>query len=82
MTKHYGIPGINGSLGKCAICGDNFLTEILLGKSIQKFQISGIEQMLYAHDKCEEVAKKLISPDGKLDIRKLPDGPLKSSMQT
>ncbi len=80
-TKHFGVPGIGGSLGKCAICGDNFITEILLGKSVQKFQVSGIEQMLYAHDKCEKIAKKLIEPNGKLDLRKLPNGPLKSCLK-
>jgi hypothetical protein len=77
--KHYGIPGIGGSLGKCAICGENFLTEILLGKSVKSFQVSSIEQKLYAHNKCMEEADKIKEPNGKYDIRKLPDGPLKSA---
>ena len=79
--KHYGMPGIGGSLGKCSICGETFLVEILLGKPVQKFQVSGIEQMLYAHDKCEKLVKKLIGSDGKLDLRKLPNDPLKLSIK-
>lgn len=50
----FGMPGIGGSLGKCALCGEPFLTEILLGKKVQSFYIGGCDQQLFGHDKCME----------------------------
>ena len=48
----YGMPGIGGSLGKCALCGDPFLTEILLGKKVHSFTMPGVKNTLFGHDKC------------------------------
>lgn len=50
--SHFGIPGIGGSLGMCALCGENFLTEILLHKNVQSFSMPGVTGTLYGHDKC------------------------------
>ena len=50
--RPFGIPGIGGSLGKCALCGGVFLTEILLGKSVQSFTLTPGGQTLFGHDEC------------------------------
>lgn len=52
MSDHFGIPGIGGSLGQCALCGKDFLLEILLNKSVKSFTIDGVKQTLYGHDDC------------------------------
>lgn len=50
--SHFGVPGIGGSLGMCALCGENFMLEILLGKNVHTFTLPGVTQTLYGHDKC------------------------------
>lgn len=55
---HYGMPGPGGSLGKCALCGEPFLSEILLGASVKSFRQAGSSTTFYGHDKCLEGAKK------------------------
>lgn len=68
MKDHFGIPGVGGSLGQCALCGENFLAEILLGKSVKAIEVSGVTQTLYGHDKC---IKKYVGE--KFDVTELPD---------
>ena len=46
------MPGVDGSLGQCALCGDTFLKEILLGRNVTPFEIDGCDQTLYAHKEC------------------------------
>lgn len=48
----FGMPGIGGSLGTCALCGQPFLTEILLGKKVHTFTMPGVKNKLFGHDKC------------------------------
>jgi hypothetical protein len=50
----FGMPGPGGSLGECALCGKPFLTEILLGKNVQSFTVTGTPQTLFGHDDCLE----------------------------
>lgn len=50
--NHYGTPGVGGSLGKCAICGECFGVEIMLGKSVKSFKQAGSDTTFYGHDKC------------------------------
>lgn len=53
MAKlRYSIPGPGGSLGACAVCGDTFLREILLGESVDCIGINGIDANLPVHRKC------------------------------
>lgn len=52
MSKSYGMPGPGGSLGKCALCGGVFLTEILLNKTVKSFTVDGCDQTLYGHEDC------------------------------
>lgn len=48
----FGMPGIGGSLGTCALCGQPFLTEILLGKKVPTFTMPGVKNKLFGHDGC------------------------------
>jgi hypothetical protein len=76
MSKlRYGIPGIGGSLGACAVCGDTFLEAILLGKSVDCIRISGIDADLPVHTKCAKVIMACQGPWE--DIRdRFPKGPM------
>lgn len=55
--SHFGIPGVGGSLGCCALCGEPFVAEILFGRSVKSFTQAGSSTMFYGHDKCLEDAK-------------------------
>lgn len=76
ITSKWGMPGPGGSLGKCAVCGDAFMTEILMGDSVESFSVKGIRETLFAHDKC---IVKLKSING--DWQKLPNGPLRKAFE-
>jgi len=78
--KYWGMPGPGGSLGKCAVCGKPFLVEILMGQPVQSFKIKGIAEMLYAHQKCADLLKKIMDSDAK-DWRELPGGPLRTAFE-
>lgn len=52
MNNYFGVPGIGGSLGCCALCGDNFLMEILMGGTIRELQLEG--QTLCVHKGCTD----------------------------
>lgn len=52
MSDRFGMPGLGGSLGECALCGKPFLLEILLGKRVKSFTIDGCAQTLFGHDNC------------------------------
>lgn len=75
-TLRYAIPGINGSLGSCAVCGGTFLLEIMTGQSVDSLGLSGFNKDLPVHKKC---AKQVIALQGPwAEIRdKFPEGPLK-----
>lgn len=68
-----GMPGINGSLGCCAICGKDFLSEILTNRKVKTFAMDGFDMNLCAHAGCFKLLK-----DG-MDWRTLPDGPLRKA---
>ena len=73
MSAPFGLPGPGGSLGMCCICGEPFLLEILLGKSIKTLSGEGINngQELCVHEKC-------VPKSWPLDLESLPDkSPLK-----
>lgn len=77
MAKlRYEIPGIGGSLGSCAVCGDTFLFEIMTSQSVDFIFLSGFNKDLPVHKKC---AEKVIALQGPWkDIREsFPEGPLK-----
>lgn len=50
--SHFGMPGPGGSLGQCALCGESFAAEVMLGKSVKSFTQAGSSTTFYAHDKC------------------------------
>ncbi len=75
-TLKYGIPGIGGSLGSCAVCGESFAAEILLGKSVDSLRIEGIAADLPVHEKCAAIVNNMCGMWE--DIRDdFPEGPMK-----
>lgn len=64
----FGIPGIGGSLGSCAFCGESFLGSILTGGKFQPFSVNG--NRLAAHPECWDKYGKSYPKDW-------PKGPLK-----
>lgn len=74
----YGIPGIGGSLGKCAVCGESFALEIMLHRSVDSIKVPGCEADLPVHSKCADLALSLQGPWA--EIRdKFPEGPMKKA---
>ncbi len=66
------MPGPGGSLGMCALCGEGFMLEILMGRKVQTVEIGGMDKDVCLHDKCMKVLKQNGS-----DWRTLPEGPLR-----
>lgn len=75
MSMPFGMPGPGGSLGTCAICGQNFLLEILMGRTVKTLHLDGVDSELFMHADCAKNIK-----DG-MDWHDLPDGPLKSAYE-
>ena len=75
--SHFGIPGIGGSLGQCAVCGEAFAFEIITGKSVESFTMSQFKDMMYCHDKCGDIVKAIIKNKGVW--QDLPDGPIRQA---
>lgn len=69
----FGMPGLGGSLGECALCGEPFITEIMLGQSVKSFRMGGVKSDLFGHDKClkEFEGKTCLDLPAKSAIRKL-----------
>lgn len=70
------MPGPGGSLGMCALCGDTFMREILMGEKVQTVEVSGFDKDVCLHAKCLAVLEK----NGP-DWRTLPDGPLRKAYE-
>lgn len=70
------MPGPGGSLGMCALCGNSFMAEILLGTTAQIVSIEGMDQDVCLHQTCAKVLKK----NGP-DWHTLPDGPLRRAYE-
>lgn len=58
-TLKYAIPGVGGSLGSCAICGEAFVRECILGESVSGLRIGGFSESLPVHDKCADLVVNL-----------------------
>lgn len=56
----------------CALCGDGFLMEIVLGQNVQRVGIEGMDKDVCLHKKCLAVLEK----NGP-DWHTLPEGPLR-----
>ena len=70
------MPGIGGSLGMCALCGNGFVLEILLGQRVPTVEIDGMDKDVCLHTKCLDVLTK----NGP-DWRTLPEGPLRRAYE-
>ena len=77
MSEHWGVPGIGGSLGKCAICGNCFAYEVITGEDVVSFHMSQFPATLYGHKKCADTLENLVKAKGKW--QELPDGPIRQS---
>ena len=76
MSKHFGVPGIGGSLGLCAVCDRSFAVECITGESVVSFRVPGIAPTLYAHKDCISTLENIRdNKDG--DWTQLPEGPLR-----
>lgn len=74
-TLKCAIPGVGGSLGMCAICGESFVRECIFGQATAGMKISGFDRTLPVHDACGDKVKSLQGPWE--EIRdKFPKGPL------
>ena len=71
------MPGPGGSLGLCALCGDTFLREILMGEMVQTVEIVGMDNDVCLHKKCLEV----LNNNGP-NWRNLPEGPLRRAYES
>ena len=67
----HGMPGIGGSLGKCQVCGESFMLEVVTGDSVVTGSIPGIDGELCVHKKCVPILTS------GCEWTELPDGPLK-----
>jgi hypothetical protein len=66
------MPGIGGSLGMCAVCGETFMLEILLGTNVHTISVKGFDKDMCVHNKCLDVLEK-----NGADWQTLPEGPLR-----
>jgi len=70
------IPGVNGSLGQCVVCGDTFLTEIMMGQKVPMLDMEGFGRKLPVHAKCVDLIKDA-QKHGETGWQHLPEGPLR-----
>lgn len=81
MSEHFGIPGVGGSLGMCAVCGQSFALDILKGNACQPFTVGNVDVTMYAHNpKCVTELKNALDTDGTIVPDKLPEGPLRRAL--
>ena len=74
LRPTFSIPGPGGSMGKCALCGDTFLKEILLGETVAMLSCSWFPgQRLPMHQKCADIIENCHL------ATELPEGPLKTA---
>ena len=60
----------------CALCGETFMAEILLGKKISTVEIVGMDKDICLHEKC----LKVLEQNGP-DWHRLPEGPLRRAYE-
>ena len=74
LEPTFSMPGPGGSLGKCALCGDPFFYEVLMGETIATMKCSWFpEKTLPLHHKCADKLEHIkVATD-------LPPGPLRTA---
>ena len=74
LEPTFSIPGPGGSLGKCALCGESFVQEIIFGETVATMKCSWFpDKLLPLHHKCADIVKNLkVATD-------LPAGPLRTA---
>ena len=63
-NNYFGIPGPGDSLGQCSVCGESFIMECVLGKSVKSFCLNIVDNTMFAHDKCLKIMEKFDGRDG------------------
>lgn len=74
MTGTVGMPGIGGSLGQCQVCGETFIGEIVLGKTVMVGRVSGMNCDVAVHSACAKLLQNR-------PWRDLPDGPIRQAFE-
>ena len=87
----WGMPGPGGSMGKCFVCGENFIAGVLkdfcgYDSGITEFTIGCFDNTFYAHDpECVEAVKKAIDDrgtwKGQIVPDRLPLGPMRTELE-
>jgi hypothetical protein len=72
------MPGPGGSLGLCAVCGDTFMKEILLGENVKIMGLDGMDKDFCVHLACFGKLAKAISSH---DWHDIPQGPLREAFE-
>ena len=77
LEPTFSFPGIGGSLGKCALCGKDFVFELLTNQSIATLHLDLLKgkQRLPMHQECADKAQATSTwPE-------LPEGPLRTMFE-
>jgi hypothetical protein len=69
------MPGPGGSLGICAVCGNTFFKEILLGETVQIMGLENLDADFCVHADCKI---KLLPAMVSHDWHDIPEGPLRT----
>jgi hypothetical protein len=75
----WGIPGPGGSLGRCALCGKNFMKEVITGQVVTTGHVTGIPDELCFHRECCKTLTVLITIGA--GWQDLPRGPLRTCFE-
>ncbi len=73
----HGMPGIGGSLGQCAVCGESFVGEILTGAKVRQLHVNGIDGDVCVHGKCMPLLYRARDEGWET----LPPGPLRAAYE-
>ena len=68
------MPGPGGALGLCAVCGETFTGDILMGRQVHIVSITGIDGDVCAHQKCFPALERAREEGWET----LPSGPLRA----
>ena len=74
MNMPLGMPGPDGSLGECQVCGESFIGVVFMGETALTGRVPGIDNELAVHHKCAERLKGT-------PWEELPDGPIRKAFE-
>jgi len=78
----FGMPGLDGSLGECLVCGKPFLAEILLGQTVASVTVEGLSHKAFVHKReCLPLLESLHDKPWGEASQVLPEGPLRRALE-